>query len=78
MKYIAVVSCLPYTYNESVNLRGSPATHAIAEADKSRTLCGKNPDGWNWLGLVVDDVNCKTCLRIMATETKNVSGRGKP
>lgn len=63
--YIAVVPNLPYTHHESVNSRGYPAIHAIAKADTSRTLCGKNPEYWDVQGIPLADVNCKTCKRIM-------------
>ena len=60
---IAAVPSLPYTQLESVNLRGYPAIHAIGKSEL--TLCGKNPEGWNVLGMLLKDVNCKVCLRIM-------------
>ncbi len=60
---IAAVPGLPYTRLESVNLRGYPAIHAIGKSES--TLCGKNPEGWNILGILLKDVNCKVCLRVM-------------
>lgn len=62
---LAVVPSGRWAYWESANLRGRPATHAIdLTGDQGRTLCGKNPDGWNWYGIPVEQINCKVCLRM--------------
>jgi hypothetical protein len=64
---VNVVSGKRYTYQESHNLRGYPATHA-AFGDRLTTLCGVVAVGWmfNW-GKPFDAgaVNCRHCLRKM-------------
>lgn len=70
MSLIAAISNLPYTYKESVNVKGFPACHAIDDRRPERTLCGKNPDGWTVLGISLQDVNCKVCLKRLQEVSK--------
>lgn len=76
-KYVVVVSNLPYTYYESVNIRGYPACHAVSDKDSSRTLCGKNPEDWSWIDLTLSDVNCKICKRIIEKDESKNNKRSK-
>lgn len=66
--YISVVSNAPWTYWESANLRGSPATHAIVPSGE-RTLCGRKAFEWSMNN--PEFVNCKICLRILGRITND-------
>lgn len=60
-----------WTNWESAHIRGSPATHAVAENDPKRTLCGRDPDGWLWQNAVdpeisLANVSCRQCLHQLA------------
>lgn len=75
-----VTPCAQWTYQESHNLRGSPATHAV-EDGSDKTLCGKVPDGWmwqNWNGAdMLELVTCKNCKRLLTKRGADLSKRGR-
>ncbi len=63
-----VTPSAPWTNQESQNVKGHPATHAVDDG-KDKTLCGKSCTGWmwqNWNGQAGQEmINCKSCLHIM-------------
>jgi len=40
-----------------------PATHAIDPLDPAKTLCGKNPEGWDYEDGDIGIVSCKVCRK---------------
>lgn len=74
--YIVVVPNGRYVFWESANMRGSPACHAVDPSKAKRTLCGKNPYGWDVYTSRGDGyrkapkVDCKNCLRAIRSVNK--------